>query len=101
MMTGDAIACTTEQCLLSEGARWDARRSELLRVDILAGRVYRDGVNEDGALIPVRTYQVPGTVGAIAPVQGDEGWVLAAGRGVDDLSTDCSVSCLLEVDHGW
>ena len=97
MMTGDAIACTTEQCLLSEGARWDARRSELLRVDILAGRVYRDGVDEDGALIPVRTYRVPGTVGAIAPVQGDEGWLLAAGRGFAHLSPDGSLRSLAEV----
>jgi sugar lactone lactonase YvrE len=31
---------------------------------------------------------VPGTVGAIAPVQDDEGWVLAAGRGFAYLSPD-------------
>jgi hypothetical protein len=29
-MTGDAVACTTEQALLGEGVRWDARRGELL-----------------------------------------------------------------------
>ena len=39
-----AVACTTEQTQLGEGTRWDARRDELLRVDILAGRVYRDRV---------------------------------------------------------
>ena len=50
-MTGDAIACTSEQNLLGEGARWDARRDELLRVDILAGRVYRDRIADDGSLI--------------------------------------------------
>ncbi len=87
-MTVDSVACTTEQNLLGEGARWDARRDELLRVDILAGRVYRDRLDDDGALIPVREYSVPGTVGAIAPIEGDEGWLLAAGRGFLHLSPD-------------
>ena len=41
---GAAVACTAEQTVLGEGVRWDARRGELLRVDILAGRVYRDRV---------------------------------------------------------
>jgi sugar lactone lactonase YvrE len=41
-VTGDPVACTIEQTLLGDGVRWDARRDELLRVDILAGRVYRD-----------------------------------------------------------
>jgi len=41
---GGAVACTTEQTQLGEGVRWDAQRGELLRVDILAGRVYRDQV---------------------------------------------------------
>jgi len=67
--------------VLGEGVRWDARRGELLRVDILDGRVYRDRIEDDGDLVRIRTYQVPGTVGAIAPVEGDEGWLLAAGRG--------------------
>jgi sugar lactone lactonase YvrE len=93
----DAIACTTDQHLLGEGARWDARRGELLRVDILDGRVYRDQVADDGALLPVGTYQVPGTVGAVAPVQDDPGWLLAAGRGFAYLSVDGSLRRLAEV----
>ena len=93
----DAVPCTGDQHLLGEGARWDARRGELLRVDILDGRVYRDRVADDGALIPVRTYQVPGTVGAVAPVEGDEGWLLAAGRGFAHLSPDGSLRALTEV----
>ena len=92
-----AVACTTEQTLLGEGVRWDARRGELLRVDILAGRIYRDRVNEDGSLVPVRVYSVPGTVGAITPVQGDEGWLLAAGRGFVHLSLDGSLREFAEV----
>ena len=81
-MTGAAIPCTTEQTALGEGARWDARRDELLRVDIVAGRVYRDRVAENGGLVPVRRTTVPGTVGAITPIEGDDGWLLAAGRGL-------------------
>jgi sugar lactone lactonase YvrE len=96
-MTGDAVACTTEQNLLGEGARWDARRDELLRVDIVAGRVFRDRVADDGQLVSVRNYTVPGTVGAIAPIQGDEGWLLAAGRGFVHLSPDGSLRPLGEV----
>lgn len=83
-----AVACTTEQTELGEGARWDARRGELLRVDILAGRVYRDLVDDDGALHPVRRYELPTTVGAISPIRGDDGWLLAAGAGFVHLAPD-------------
>jgi len=91
------IACTTDQHDLGEGARWDARRNELLRVDITAGRVHRDLVTSDGSLEPVREYQVPGTVGAIAPVGGDAGWLLAANRGFSYLSPDGSLRQLADV----
>jgi sugar lactone lactonase YvrE len=96
-VTTEAVACTTEQAQLGEGARWDARRGELLWVDILAGRVNRERVAADGGLIPVRTYQVPGTVGAVAPVEGDEGWLLAAGMGFAYLTPDGSLRSLAEV----
>jgi sugar lactone lactonase YvrE len=95
-VTTEPVACTTEQTQLGEGARWDARRGELLRVDILAGRVYRDRVADDGSLISVRTYEVPGTVSAIAPVENDEGWLLAAGRGFAHLTLDGSLRRLAE-----
>jgi len=81
MQYGAAVACTTEQTLLGEGVRWDARRDELLRVDILAGRVYRDQVRDDGALVSVRVYELPWTIGMVAPIEGDGGWLLGAGRG--------------------
>ena len=90
-------AVTTEQAVLGEGVRWDARRQELLRVDILVGRVHRDRVLDDGRLEPVAIYQVPGTVGAIAPVAGDDGWMLAAGRGFSSLRPDGSRRILAEV----
>jgi sugar lactone lactonase YvrE len=66
-------------------------------VDILAGRVYRDRVDADGGLVPVGTYQVPGTVGAVTPVQSDDGWLLAAGRGFVYLGPDGSLRSLAEV----
>jgi sugar lactone lactonase YvrE len=85
---GNAVACTAEQTLLGEGVRWDARRGELLRVDGLAGRVYRDRVHDDGSLDRVRVYEIPGTVGMIAPIEGDDGWLLGAGRGFAYLAPD-------------
>jgi sugar lactone lactonase YvrE len=69
---------TSEQTLLGEGVRWDARREELLHVDILAGRVFRQRPEADGSLSLVRAYALPWTVGALAPVGGDDGWLLAA-----------------------
>jgi sugar lactone lactonase YvrE len=95
-VTSDAVASTTEQTLLGEGARWDARRDELLVVDILAGGVFRGRVADDGGLSLVRSYRVPGTVGAIAPVQNDQGWVLATGRGFAYLSPDGSLRPLAD-----
>ena len=48
MVAGGAVACATDQHELGEGARWDARRDEFLRIDILAGRVYRDTIDNEG-----------------------------------------------------
>ena len=96
-MTRHPIASSTEQHVLGEGARWDGRRGELLRVDILAGRVHRDTIGDDGSLVPVRDYRLPGTVGAIAPVEGDEGWLLATGRGLAHLSPDGTLRHVAEV----
>ena len=96
-MTGEAIACTRAQMLLGEGLRWDVRREELLAVDILAGCVYRGRVADDGGVSLIREYEVPGTVGAVAPVHGDDGWLLAAGRGFVHLSQDGSVHTIAEV----
>jgi sugar lactone lactonase YvrE len=83
-----AIACTEQQDVLGEGVRWDGDRGELLHVDIVSGRVFRHQVADDGSLVPVRIYEVPGTVGAIAPVEDGSGWILAANRGFAYLSSD-------------
>src|SRR6185437_8333719 len=92
-----AVASTADQHRLGEGARWDARRGELLRVDIADGRVYRDRVDDDGGLHPVCVYQVPGTVGAVAPIEGDDRWLLASNRSFVHLSPDGSLRELAEV----
>ena len=96
-MTSKAVASTISQGDLGEGLRWDARRDEVLAVDILAGRVYRGQVADDGTLTLIRTYTVPGTVGAIVPVEGDEGWVLAAGQGFVHLSPEGVLQPIVEV----
>src|SRR5512132_645634 len=91
------VACTTEQTQLGEGTRWDDRYRELLHVDILAGRIYRDKINDDGSLSQVATHEVPGTVGAIAPVENDEGWLLAAGRTITYLRPNGELHLVAEV----
>ena len=78
---GGAVACSTKQTQLGEGVRWDARRGEMLGVDILAGRVARGRILADGSLELTHVYELPSTVGMIAPVEGDDGWLLGAGRG--------------------
>ena len=94
---GRAVACSTGQTQLGEGVRWDARRSELLAVDILAGRVARGRVRDDDLIERVGVYQLPGTVGMVAPVQGDDGWVLGAGRGFVYLAFDGTHRTIAEV----
>lgn len=93
----DAVACTTRQSVLGEGARWDAEHGELLRVDILTGSFHRDRVSDDGRLVPVRSYRLPGTVGAVAPIHGHEGWLLAAGRGFAHLTAEGSLQWIADV----
>jgi sugar lactone lactonase YvrE len=92
-----AVLCSTEQTELGEGIRWDARRDEMLAVDILAGRVYRGRVSDAGALERVRVYQLPGTVGMIAPVESDDGWLLGAERSFVYLAPDGTHRTIAEV----
>jgi sugar lactone lactonase YvrE len=92
-----AVACTEHQSMLGEGLRWDAYRCELLRVDILAGRVHRDLIDPSGRLLPIAVYEVPGTVGAVTPVAHDCGWLLAAERGFQYLRHDGSVVAIRDV----
>ena len=49
------VVSSTGQTQLPEGIRCDARRDEMLAVDILAGRVARARVLDDGALQRIRS----------------------------------------------
>ena len=69
----------------------------MLGVDILAGRVARARIADDGSLAYVREYQLPSTVGMIAPVEGDDGWLLGAGRGFVYLAPDGTHRTIAEV----
>ena len=92
-----AVACSTKQTQLGEGVRWDARRGEMLGVDILAGRVARARIADDGSLAYVREYQLPWTVGMIAPVEGTGGWLLGAGQGFVYLAPDGAHQTIAEL----
>jgi len=95
--SGGAVPCTTEQRVLGEGARWDARRDELLAVDIVDGLVLRGWLGDAGQVIHGGSYHVAATVGAVAPIDGDEGWLVAADRSFVHLSPDGAVRPLAEV----
>jgi sugar lactone lactonase YvrE len=97
----EARVVSAERAELGEGPRWDARRGELVWVDILRGRVLRDTVGADGTLLPMRRYELGTTVGAVAPVAGGDGWVAAAGRGVQHLGLDGRLTPIVDVvSHG-
>lgn len=74
------VPCSRAPGLLSEGPRWDARREELLWVDIIASRLHRARLGADSLLDEVVSIQFDRNVGAAAPAAGG-GYVLAAGGG--------------------
>ena len=94
---GGAVLCSTEQTRLGEGIRWDARRDEMLAVDILNARVYRGRVRSDGSLERICVYQLPEPVGVITPVEGDDGWLLGAGRSFVYMTPDGTHRTIAEV----
>ncbi len=67
-----------------EGVRWDARRRELLWVDIGAGRFLRAPLHDVDA---PQVHDARTTVGAVTPCV-DGGWLLAAGRGLLGVDAD-------------
>ncbi len=66
-------------------------------MDILAGRIHCRTVCDTGDLRSVADYHVAGTVGAVAPVETDSGWILAAGQGFTHLGRNGSVRSLAQV----
>ena len=61
-----------------EGVVWDGRRDVLLFVDVTAGRVWE--VNPASGRIS--SFEVPGTVGAVHPVDDDRSLVVADSEGI-------------------
>ncbi len=94
---GEPQPCSHQSTVLGEGVRWDARHDEVLWVDIVQGRLFREQVDDDGGLLRVRRYDIGAPLGAVAPVDGDDGYLLAADRGFARLGQDGALSWLAEV----
>ncbi len=95
-MITTASPCTETQTVLGEGVRWDDRRNELLLVDILTGSLFRYRVEPATTLTAVARHEIGRPLGAVAPVEGDDGWVLAAGRGFARLGPDGRLAVVAE-----
>ena len=55
------------------------------------------GCSSDGGLAAVQRYELPWPVGMIAPIDGDDGWLLGAGRGFVHLAPDGRHRTITEV----
>jgi sugar lactone lactonase YvrE len=72
-----AEPCTTDVYFLGECCRWDDVRGELYWVDIMSGRFFRATADASDVRI-LRTYQLPGDLCALAPLQErHDGWIVA------------------------
>jgi sugar lactone lactonase YvrE len=72
-----AKPCSTDQYFLGECCRWDDGRGELYWVDILSGRFFRAKADATAVTI-TRTYQLAGSVAALAPMENrSDGWIVA------------------------
>nr|WP_221380663.1 SMP-30/gluconolactonase/LRE family protein [Actinoplanes polyasparticus] len=98
MIRRTARAVTDTRAEHAEGPAWDARHDELLWVDQFAGLVHRARYAE-GELRPVRTYEVGRPVGAVVPIAGEDGWMLAAGAGFMRLSADGRTRVMAEPEE--
>ena len=74
----NAHAWTDERLELGEGIRWIDERLAL--VDILRGRLLEHDATGPGPLRQLAQLDVP--LGAVAPVDGAPGWIVAAGTGI-------------------
>jgi sugar lactone lactonase YvrE len=92
--------CSAEPGRLSEGPRWDGGRSELVWVDVLAGRLHRARPGADGQLEVLQTFQVACHLGAAAPAAGG-GYVLAAGPGFVHVDEAGAIRELAQPEAGY
>ena len=90
-------SCVARQTVLGEGVRWDAVRQEVLWVDIAEGRLMRQAVSGDGPLEDCGDLRLDLPLGAVAPVESDDGWLVAAGRGLARLGADGGLSPIAEL----
>jgi sugar lactone lactonase YvrE len=93
------VPCSPLPGLLSEGPRWDAKRDELLWVDIVGWRLHRARFGADGLLHEVASIQFDRFVGAVAPAAGG-GYILAAGTGFLFADTSGTVRELAQPEAG-
>jgi sugar lactone lactonase YvrE len=94
-----AVPRSPESGLLSEGPRWDARRSELFWVDVLTAQLHRARVEPDGRLELLSTLSFARIVAAAAPT-GAGGYVIAAGTGFLYADSDGAVRELAQPERG-
>jgi sugar lactone lactonase YvrE len=76
-----------------EGPTWDAARSELLWVDVSAGR-FRRATLEGDTLADAGSLHAGDTVGAVVPAAAG-GWLTAAGGGFTHVADDGTARVLL------
>ena len=83
-----ATACSDERVELGEGARWDGVGQRLLCVSIAAGRLFCAEFR-NGRLVTTDSAQVPGYLGAVAPLDSSGGgWIIAAHEGFAHLAVN-------------
>jgi len=95
----EATPCTTDGFELGECCRWDELRQELCWVDVSTGRLFRARASGENVQV-VHTYELD-AVSAFAPMAvRSEGWIVASGRSLSQLSEGGLSSELAAIERG-
>ncbi len=82
----------------AEGPLWDAYDDTLIWVDQYRGIVRRARSSSGGVLVEQEPFRLGMPVGAIVPAgSGDDGWLVAAGRGFHHLDRDGILTPIVDV----
>lgn len=82
----------------AEGPLWDARDGALVWVDQYRGIVRRATLSPGGGLVEQEPFVLGMPIGAIVPApDGDDGWLVAAGRGFHHLGRDGGLTPIADV----